>query len=441
MQNNNLILADFPSIKSKKVSVTFDEPQVTSDAGVLLLRQVDERLKLIATLARTIKDGRQAGKIDHALVEMLRQRIFQIACGYPDANDADRLRSDPAFKTAAGRDPQTDPDLASQPTLSRLENTVTTKDLLRIFYFFIDQFIASYATPPKRIILDMDPTADTVYGHQQLALFNAFEDEYCFMPFHVYEGRTGKFITAVLRPGKTPTAAEILALLKRIVRRVRRTWPKVRIVFRGDSHHTKPEAMDWMEAHKVDFITGLTPNVKLDRRMARVAAATRRTWRQTGLTVRRYAEIRYAAGTWRCRRRVICRILVSDKGTDTRYIVTSFLHGTPQKLYDKTYCGRGKVELMIKDHKIALASDRTSCHRKEANQLRLFLHSAAYVIMHALRAGLAGTLLARAQFDTLRLALLKIGGRLRVMSNQLRFHLPASCPHQELFVRLAVNTT
>lgn len=441
MKKSNLILSDFPSIKRKKVTVTFDEPAVTSDAGVLLLRQTDERLNLIATLARMIQDERQAGKVDHALVEMLRQRVFQITCGYPDANDADHLRSDPAFKTAVGRDPQTDPDLASQPTLSRLENTVTRRDLLRVFYFFIDQFMASYAVPPAQIILDMDPTADTVYGHQQLALFNAYEDEYCFMPFHVYEGKSGKFITAILRPGKTPTAEEILAVLKRIVRRLRRAWPNVRILFRGDSHHTKPDVMDWMEANRVDFITGLALNKKLDRRVAGVVKEARRTWRQTGMAVRRYTELRYAAGTWQRKRRVICRVLVSDKGVDTRYVVTSLAAGTPQKRYDKTYCGRGKMELMIKDHKVGLASDRTSCHRKEANQFRLFLHSAAYVLLHALRLGLRGTALAQAQFDTLRLALLKIGGRLRVMSHQLRFHLPASCPHQELFLCLATNST
>ena len=194
----------FTTVNRKKVVAVFDDPNVTSDAGVLVLREMDRHLGLIERLSRALNDPRRKTHIDHEQVDMLRQRIFQIACGYPDANDSDSLKSDPAFKVAVGRDPLADADLASQPTISRLENTVSVRDLLRIGYALMDQFIASYAKPPEAIVLDMDPTADTVYGHQQLALFNAFEDEYCFMPFHVYEGQTGKLITTVLRPGKTP---------------------------------------------------------------------------------------------------------------------------------------------------------------------------------------------------------------------------------------------
>ena len=427
----------FATVNRKKVLAVFDDPNVTSDAGVLVLREMDRHMGLIKRLSQALNDPRRKTHIDHAQVDMLRQRIFQIACGYPDANDCDRLKTDPAFKVATGRDPLADEDLASQPTISRLENMVSARDLLRMGYALIDQFIASYATAPKAIILDIDPTADTVYGHQQLALFNAFEDEYCFMPFHVYEGQTGKLITTVLRPGKTPTAAEIISVLKRLVRRLRKVWPEVRIIMRADSHHTKPEVMEWLEAHGVDYITGLSPNAKLATLFAETIRDAEVRYRRWGGTIRCYGTVPYAAGTWSRMRRVILRVQVTEKGTDVRYIVTSFEESNPKYLYETAYCGRGRMELMIKDHKGALASDRTSCHRKEANQFRLFLHSAAYVLLQAIRAQwLKGTSLAHAQFDTIRLALLKLGARVEVRTRVLRFHLPASCPYQEIFGRL-----
>lgn len=428
---------NFTRVNGKKVVAVFDDPQVTSDAGALVLREMDRHMGLIERLSQALNDPRRQTHIDHEQADMLRQRIFQIACGYPDANDCDRLKADPAFKVAAGRDPLADEDLASQPTISRLENTVSIRDLLRMGYALIDDFIASYSAPPKAIVLDIDPTADTVYGHQQLALFNAFEDEYCFMPFHVYEGQSGKLITTVLRPGKTPTAAEIISVLKRLVRRLRKAWPDVRIIVRADSHHTKPEVMDWMEAHAVDYITGLTPNVRLAEVFAETIRDAEIRYRRWGETIRLYGAAEYAAGTWSRARRVILRVQVSKKGTDVRYIATSFKESEPKYLYETAYCGRGRMELMIKDHKGALASDRTSCHRKEANQFRLFMHSAAYVLLQNIRAQwLKGTSLAHAQFDTIRLALLKLGARVEVRMRVLRFHLPASCPYQDIYGRM-----
>ena len=427
----------FTSVNRKKVVAVFDDPQVTSDAGVLVLREMDRQLGLVERLSHALNDPRRKTHIDHEQIDMLRQRVFQIACGYPDANDCNRLKADPAFKVAAGRDPLADEDLASQPTISRLENTVSARDLLRMGYALVDEFIASYATPPEAIVLDMDPTADIVYGHQQLALFNAFEDEYCFMPFHVYEGQTGKLITTVLRPGKTPTAKEIISVLKRLVQRLRKAWPEVRIIMRADSHHTKPEVMNWLEAHAVDYITGLAPNAKLAELFAETIRDAEVRYQRWGGTIRRYGAAAYAAGSWSRARRVIVRVQVTDKGTDVRYIVASFEDSEPKYLYETAYCGRGRMELMIKDHKGALASDRTSCHRKEANQFRLFLHSAAYVLLQTIRAQwLKGTSLAHAQFDTIRLALLKLGARVEVRNRVLRFHLPASCPYQEIFKRL-----
>ena len=440
----------FAPVNGKKVSARFDDPSVSSDGGALLLREVDRQLGLSESLAKAIADERRQSHVDHRLVDLLRQRAYQISCGYEDADDCDALREDPVFKTAVGRDPVEDAALGSQPTMTRLENAVTVRDLLRLGYAFVDQFIASYAEPPRMIVLDMDPTADAVHGQQQLALFNAYEDEYCFMPFHVYEGLSGKFITSVLRAGKTLTAKEILSVLKRLVRRIQAAWPDVEIVFRGDSHHTKPEVMEWLEAHGIQFITGLVPNRRLDSLFAPAIRAAEKKYReqkQIGRPVRICASHFYAAASWNRSRRVVCRVQVTAQGTDTRYVVTSFQAAGAKYLYDVVYCGRGKMELMIKDHKTALKSDRTSCHRKEANPFRLFIHSAAYVLMHALRANLLkGSELAHAQFDTIRLRLLKIGARMEAGRTFLRFHFPVACPVQEVLLRAsgilgALNTT
>jgi len=437
----------FAPLNGKKITARFDEPRVSSDGGVLYMREVDQQIGLMDRLVQAIDDPRRQTHIDHTLAELLRQRTYQISCGYEDADDCDHLRADPALKTAVGRDPQDDPALGSQPTMTRLENAVTRRDLLRLGYAFIDHFIASYETRPELIVLDMDPTADHAHGHQQLTFFNAYEDEYCFMPFHVYEGLSGKYITSVLRAGKTPTAREILSVLKRIVRRIRRTWPEVRIVFRADSHHTKPEVMSWMDAHGVEFATGLSRNKKLDELFALAIQDAEKKYQRVGRPVRTYASAHYAAGTWGTSRRVICRVHITEKGADVRYIVTSFQEAGAKYLYEVVYCSRGKMELMIKDHKVALKSDRTSCHRKEANQFRLFFHSAAYVLMHALRSNLLrGSELATAQFDTIRLRLLKIGARIEVGKTFIRFHFPASVPLQHVLCRAsamlaALNTS
>lgn len=441
---------EFAPLKGKRITALFDEPRVSSDGGILLMREVDMQTGLMDRLVKAIGDSRRQTHIEHTMPELLRQRTYQIICGYEDADDCDLLRADPALKTAVGRDPQDDPDLGSQPTMSRLENAVTPRDLLRMGYVFIDPFTASYETAPERIVLDMDPTADHVHGEQQLALFNAYEDEYCFMPFHVYEGVSGKYITSVLRAGKTPTAKEIISVLKRIVRRIRKSWPDVEIIFRADSHHTKPEVMEWLEARHMQFITGLGRNRRLTALFATAIRSAEKKYReqkQAGRPVRVYASRFYAAASWSEPQRVICRVQVSAKGTDTRYIATSFQVAGARYLYDTVYSGRGKMELMIKDHKVALKSDRTSCHSKEANQFRLFIHSAAYVLMHALRENLLkGSELAHAQFDTIRLRLLKIGTRLEVGRTFLRFHFPASFPLKPLLCRTsamlaALNTS
>jgi hypothetical protein len=262
--------------------------------------------------------------------------------------------------------------------------------------------------------------------------FNAYENEYCFQPFHVYEGLSGKLITAILRPGKTPTAQEIMAVLKRIVKRPKEAWPKTKFLFRGESHFEKPDVLDWLEAQGVFYLIGLARNSVLLKRSEVTLAQAKEASERHRKKVRRYASFYYAAKTWSRARRVILRAEASPLGVDPRYVVTN-VGATPKVAYEKLYCSRGCVELMIKEHQRALRSDRTSCQRFEANQFRLFLHSVAYILMHALRCTLLkGTELACAQFETIRLRLLKIGARAQILKSKIIFHLPLSYPLKAL---------
>lgn len=437
MNKENQIQFPFTPLNRRKIIALFDEPLVSSDGGLLLIREALQETGLIRSLTQALHDPRHPSYIDHTVEEMLTQRVAQICCGYEDADDCDTLRDDPLFKLTAGRLPEEDA-LASQPTMSRLENRVTVKELLRMGYALIDQFIASFDEPPQAIVLDLDPSADHVHGSQQMALFNAFEDEYCFMPFHLYDGLTGKLITTVLRPGKSPSDHEILSVLKRVVKRLRKAFPDTRLIFRGDSHHTKPAVMDWMEAHRVDFATGLQTNARLKKQFADALEQARIKFKRTGREARVFASAFYQARSWRRPRRVVCRVLVTANGEDMRFIVTSFEHSGSKYLYETVYCGRGAMELMIKDHKNGLCSDRTSCHQFTANQFRLFLHSAAYVVMHHVRSvKLRGTQLAHAQFDTIRLRLLKIGTRVESGKTRLLLHLPKAFAELGAFTKAA----
>ncbi len=438
MGNYSEQILAFTSAGRYRVEAVFDEPEVTSDAGVVLVRELLERSALLRDMAVALNDDRRSGSIRHPVLKVLRQRVAQICCGYFKADDGDWLRHDPAMVLASGGVPGRD-TLASQPTVSRLENRATSRVLLRIGYAFVDEYIRSFGdSPPETVLLDMDPTAVTVYGQQQLALFNGFEGEYCLMPFHVYDGATGRLITTVIRPGKTPTDREILSILKRIARRLRAAWPAVNIVFRADAHHTKPRVMEWMEDASVHYLTGLGPNARLDVQFAATIQRARSLHAETRREVRLYASGYYAADSWKGQyRRVICRVIAGPLGTDTRYVVTSFQRAGAKYLYETVYSDRGRAELMIKDHKLDLGSGHASCHQATANQFRLFLHSAAYTIMHRLREALKGTVLEHARFSTIQLRLLKVGARVHLGTRRTRFHLPTAFPLKELFARLA----
>ena len=429
---------EFQAIKAIKVEAKFDTPEMTTDFGALLLRQVENETSIISNFSSAINDCRHQSYIDHSVNEIISQRVYQICQGYEDADDCDHFRADAAFKVAVGRHPGKDGDLASQPTMCRLENNILVKDLLKSGYALIDNFLNSYATSPEAIVIDMDPSASHCHGAQQLALFNAHEDEYCLMPFYVYDGLTGKLITTVIRPGKTPLVHEIIAVLKRIVRKISERFPKTKLIFRADGHHSKPQVHAWCESHNADFIIGQGQNKVILRQFAFAEEQARKKFQNNGKKACRvFASGYYQAGTWEKPRRIICRVIVNELGTvDTRFIVTSFDKIGAKYLYDTVYCGRGNAELYIKDQKVALKSDRTSCNKATANQFRLFLHSAAYQLMHALRENLLkDSKMATAQFDTIRLRLLKVAAQVEVMKTKISFHLPEHFPLKEIYFR------
>jgi hypothetical protein len=438
MAENAPFLPGLSPVGGKPVHLTFDGGRLTSDAGVLLLAEIERRLRLAERLARCLADPRAPERVRHTLAEMIRFRTLLIAAGYPDANDCDGLRIDPAFKMAVGRLPESGEDLCSQPTMCRLENLPGPTALKRMMAAMVELFCDSFEQVPRRIVLDIDDTCDPAHGQQQLSLFHAHYGERCFLPIHIYEATTGKPVAVILRPGKTPDGAEVMLVLRHVVAAIRRRWPRVDILVRGDSHYGRPEAMSWCERNRVAYILGLAGNKVLLSRVAGLAedAAIGRVEGEA-TKVRRYGEFAYAAKTWSAERRVIARIEASDRGSDTRFIVTN-LTGTPQWLYETVYCARGQAE--NKAHKRHLASDRTSCSRATANQFRLVLHTAAYWLLHTLR-GLApkASFWRDAQFDTLRLAFIKVAARVTELASRIKLALPSSYLYRDSLVLLATR--
>ena len=437
MMERSEFLPGLSPVGGKPVQMAFDGGRLTSDAGVLLLAEVERRLRVSERLADCLEDRRAPERVRHSFAEMIRFRALAIAAGYPDADDCDALRGDPAFKLAVGRLPESGADLCSQPTVSRLENLPGRIALSRMMAAMVDLFC--FDAVPGRIMLDIDDTEDRVHGGQQLSLFNAHHDSRCFQPIHIYEAGSGKPVAIFLRPGKTPDGAEVRRVLRHVVRAIRARWPRVEITVRGDSHYGRPEAMAWCEQNRVGYVFGLAGNKRLLHRVTAEAehAALDRLDASAGGKVRRYAELRYGAASWKLERRVVARIEASAQGVDSRFIVTN-LTGLPQALYEKIYCARGNAENLIKAHKLHLASDRTSCSKASANQFRLLIHTAAYWLLHTLRALAPKTSFWRdAQFDTIRLALIKVAARVTDMVTRIKLSLPSAFPDQIAFADLA----
>ncbi len=430
----------FANISGKKVEADFDGGTTTSDGGVLLLRKLESLTGIVDRIVEVIWDRRHQSYVDHSHTDLIRQRVFQIACGYDDANDSNDLRSDPGMKAACDRLPITGDDLASQPTMCRLENAVSRTDLYRIGLAFLEAFIASYDKPPKKIVLDIDDTDDPTHGSQQLSLFHAYYDEYCYMPVHLYEGQTGKLITTVLRPGHRIRGSVTVAILRRVLDRIQEAWPKVLITLRGDAHFSAPEVHDMCDEYGVDFILGQAVNKKLKALGEPLMAEAMAQAEQTGEPVRLFTHFDYQAGSWSRPRQIIYKAEITNGKANPRFVVTNIRNRTPKFLYEKIYCARGRMEGFIKNHKTFLHSDRTSCHLFSANQFRLFLHSAAYVLLHALKhLGMRNTRWRKSNFDTIQLRVLKIGARVREQATKIRFHFPTSYPLKDLMRTIVHN--
>lgn len=447
MTYDSQLTFSLPAVSRKKVTAAFDGGRLSSDAGVMLLALAERRRKVADTLAAHIAERRDPSHITHTVADVLRARMLAIGCGYPDGNDFDWLRCDPAFKLACGRLPDTGKDLCSQPTVSRSENAPTLREIIRLTYALVDIWCRSYAKPPKAVVLDIDDTVDVVHGHQQLAQWNAHYDERCFLPIHVYDTATGRPVVVILRPGKTPSGKEVRKLLSRLIGRIRRHWGDTRITIRGDGHYGRAEAMTWCENNGVDYIFGLPGNVVLDRLVEPAADDIRvRRAESQAEVLRGFAETRYAAKSWDQERRVVARIEASAshaddmlrRGIDIRYVVTSLQGNDAEHVYARVYCARGQAENLIKQHKAQLASDRTSCRSPLANQMRLILHTGAYWLLLDMREAIPKwNPLRHTEFATIRLRLLKIAGRIIETASRIRIALASCCPEAETFSLVA----
>ncbi len=447
MNNDTLLPFDLPSVRRKKLTVDFSGGHQSSDGGLLLLREAERKLGVCRRLAAAMPDRRDPDRVRHAMFEMVMARASAIACGYEDAIDLDRLRHDPLLKVAVGRCPQSGAPLASQSTISRLENAPSKTEAGRLSAALLDQFGAT-VKPGKLEVLDIDDTFCAAHGGQQLAFWNAHHDERGFASMHIYHVASGAPVAAILRSARTPKGSEVRTVIKHVTRRLRRHWPKTRLVWRGDSHYGRVEAMDWAEDHGVDYIFGLAGNAALDALTAETAVDLRFCHAMSRKPkLRTYVSFLYQAGSWRRPRKVVARLECSlqpgENGmrqeVDIRYVVTS-LKGSARHLYETVYCQRGQMENLIKLHKAQLASDRMSCHSATANQVRLVLHTAAFWLMHGVRAAIPNASpLARCEFATIRERLIKIGARVIEHLARIRVQLPTSCPEAALFRTVALG--
>jgi hypothetical protein len=420
-------------VSGKTIVAKFDGGLLSSDGGILVLREIEQRLRVADRMAACIADPRAPDQITHTLADIIRFRLLMIAAGYEDGNDANTLRGDPVFKMALDLTPS-DRELCSQSTISRLENLPDARALLRLGRAMVDLYCESFRQVPRRIVLDIDDTFDAVHGGQQLRLFNAHYDEYGFQPIVVFDGE-GRFITAVLRPARRPGGKEIKAFLRRLLRAIRANWPKTQIMLRGDSHYCCPEVLDFCRANGLDYILGVAPTTTLRKHVEALEACVKARYEAAPKQgkARRYKEFYDGAASWSRVERIIARVEAGAEGPDTRFVVTNLKKRNARVLYEDCYCRRGQAENHIKSWKTHLAADRTSCTKATANQLRLFLHAGAYWIMWGLRASTPKRSMWRvAQFDTLRLRLIKIAARVVEMKTMIRVHLPTSCPGQNI---------
>ena len=423
---------EFPRVNRRIVEARFDGGDITSDGGVLLLRQADRLTGLSDSIARALSDPRRQASCDHDVPGLARQRLYAIALGYEDLNDHDGLRQDVALQTAVERDQW----LASASTLCRFENRADRETAWRLHEVLLDQFIASFKRAPKKLILDFDATDDPVHGEQDGRFFHGYYRHYCFLPLYVFCGH--QLLVSYLRPSNIDGAKHGWAILSLLVKRLRQVWPKVRIIFRGDGGFCRWKMLRWCDHHEVGYIIGLAKNKRLNRLTASLQDEAAACFAATGHKVRWFTDFQYAARSWDGARRVIAKIEHSQHGVNPRYVVTN-LEGDAKQLYDKLYCARGDMENRIKENQLDMFGDRTSCQHWWPNQFRLLLASLAYTLIEAIRRiALKGTELANAYVGTIRLKLFKIGAVILKNTRRIRFLLASGCPYKELYF-LAAN--
>jgi len=441
----------FPEIFAKPLMLEFDQRQGSSDGGAVLLKGAERRYGLIASMSGCLRDPRQAGKVDHSLRDLFSQRVFSIGCGYADANDSARLAADPVHKMLLDRDPVTGLDMASQPTLSRFENAVGPRQLYHMGAALAESVIERHAKRlhhrARLVTIDLDPTDDPTHGAQQLSFFNSHYDNACYLPmmgFVTFNDEAEQYLcAAVLRPGNVTAAVGAVGILRRLMALIRGSFSKTRIRVRLDGGFANPELLAFLDGELgVEYVVAMASNAVLNRKAEEAMQYAHVLAGLTDQTEHVYGEARYAAGSWKQERRVIIKaevVRAEDKAPkdNPRFVITN-MKQTPQWLYEEIYCQRGEIENRIKELH-AMEIDRTSCSRFWANQFRVLLTAAAYVLMQELRLAAAGTNCARAQVWTLRERFLKLGARLMVSVRRMVVHLPQSFPFLATFRHMALE--
>jgi hypothetical protein len=426
--------------KSKPVVAVFDQQHASSDGGAILLKGLDTHWGLTRGLAECLADPRQPGKVRHQTLELLRQRLFGLACGYADCNDAARLADDAIHKLLVDRDPLTGAALASQPTLSRFENAVGPRALIAMGHRLADTVIAHHRRRLRgrvsRITIDLDPTDDPTHGQQEFTFFNGHYDTWCYLPVVAtvtFNDEAEQYaLAAVLRPGNAPASLGARGLLRRLLRQVRAAFPTATLRVRLDGGFATPAMFAFLEAQQVEYVVAMASNTRLEKRARRLMGRARMRSKATGETEHLYGETRYAARTWKRRRRVIIKAEVvrhpgRDPKNNPRFVVTN-LTGAPRTVYEQVYCQRGDMENRLKELHHGLEMDRTSCSRFLANQFRVLLTLAAYILFQELQRHARRTACANAQVTTLRERLIKLAVWVERSVRRIVLHLPATCP-------------
>lgn len=422
---------EFGRLGRRVIEANFDGGDISSDGGLLLLRQVDERIGLTRAVAEVLEDARDPERITHPLRDLVAQRVYALCAGYEDLNDHDRLRQDLLLRTAVGRVDE----LASSPTLCRLENRATRAQVVALNRVLVEQFIAQHRTAPQELILDVDASDVPLHGDQELTQFHGYYDHYCYLPLYVFCGQA--LLTCLLRPSRIDGAKHAAAVIKLLVTRLREAWPNTRFIVRGDSGFCRQRLIRWCERKNMGYVIGVARNARLQARVADDEEQLRVAFEASGIKQRHIGELRYAADSWNIERRVITRLEYGAQGINPRFVVTN-LKGQATDLYDRLYCQRGEAENRIKEAQLDLFGTRASSHQFAANGLRLLFAALAYTLMQRLRTlALAGTELARASAATIRVKLLKIGAVIVRNTRRVRILLASHHPLREVFLSAA----